>query len=199
MPRSGRQHVLQRPSRRRPTGRALLLGGLLLGAPLAARPAAAQSWGDFTVPSPAPAQAIGSHTRGCLAGAVALPLEGPGYQVMRPSRQRFYGHPQLVAFVEALSAQLHQSGHPGLLIGDLAQVRGGPMTYGHRSHQSGLDVDIWFLERPAGGVSDAEREPPPPPASFLNRYSNRAPCHQGSTRHSRSASRDQGSSRSGSR
>jgi penicillin-insensitive murein endopeptidase len=131
---------------------------LAIGLALPAATAAAQDWGGFARPSPAPAQAIGSHTRGCLAGAMALPLDGAGYQVMRVSRQRFYGHPQLIAFVEALAGQLQNNGHPGLLIGDLAQVRGGPMTSGHRSHQSGLDVDVWFLERPAGGVSDGERE-----------------------------------------
>jgi penicillin-insensitive murein endopeptidase len=26
----------------------------------------------------------------------------------------------------------------------MAQPRGGPMTWGHGSHQNGLDVDIWF-------------------------------------------------------
>ena len=32
-----------------------------------------------------------------------------------------------------------------MLIGDLGQPRGGPTLSGHRSHQTGLDVDIWFL------------------------------------------------------
>jgi len=31
-----------------------------------------------------------------------------------------------------------------LLIGDLSQPRGGRATGGHASHQSGLDVDIWY-------------------------------------------------------
>lgn len=31
-----------------------------------------------------------------------------------------------------------------ILIGDLSQPRGGPMAFGHGSHQNGLDVDIWF-------------------------------------------------------
>lgn len=152
------QHSRQARFPPRPQHRVLLCLALLTGASFLPAAAAGQDWGGFTGPSPAPAQAIGSHTRGCLAGAAALPIDGAGYQVMRLSRQRFYGHPQLIAFVEALAAQLQQAGHPGLLIGDLAQVRGGPMTSGHRSHQSGLDVDIWFLEKPAGGVSDGERE-----------------------------------------
>ena len=33
---------------------------------------------------------------------------------------------------------------PAALIGDLSQPRGGLMGYGHRSHQIGLDADIWF-------------------------------------------------------
>jgi penicillin-insensitive murein endopeptidase len=115
-------------------------------------------WGQFAEPSAAPPQAIGTHDRGCLAGGVALPLDGPGHQVMRVSRNRYYGHPDLIRFIETLAADLAAAGHPGLLIGDLAQPRGGPMRTGHRSHQSGLDVDIWFLPAPAPGLSMEARE-----------------------------------------
>ena len=38
-------------------------------------------------------------------------------------------------------------GWNGLYIGDISQPRGGPMISGHRSHQIGLDIDIWL--RPA--------------------------------------------------
>ena len=55
---------------------------------------------DRCKPAPAPARAIGGYARGCLGGAVALPTDGTGYQVMRPSRNRYYGHPRLVAFVQ---------------------------------------------------------------------------------------------------
>jgi penicillin-insensitive murein endopeptidase len=102
-------------------------------------------WAMVRTPLSGPPQAIGSYAAGCLIGATALPLSGPGYQVMRPSRNRYYGHPTLIAFVERLGRQVAADGGR-LLIGDLSQPRGGPMAYGHRSHQIGLDVDIWFRQ-----------------------------------------------------
>ena len=91
------------------------------------------------------AQSIGSYTAGCLSGAVSLPPNGTGYQLMRPMRNRSYGHPDLIRFIEAI-ADTTNSQHWGvLLIGDLGQPRGGPTLSGHRSHQTGLDVDIWYL------------------------------------------------------
>jgi Murein endopeptidase len=120
--------------------------------------ATAADWGTFAAPSSSPPEVIGGYTRGCLGGAATLPLDGPGYQVMRTSRNRNYGHPDLVRFIEALAARLVAAGHPGLLIGDMAQPRGGPMRSGHRSHQIGLDVDIWLLPKPAQSLTVAERE-----------------------------------------
>jgi penicillin-insensitive murein endopeptidase len=114
-------------------------------------------WGTVSEPSPAPARAIGGHALGCLGGAVQLPATGPGYQVMRPSRNRAYGHPTLVAFVKSFAKQAKAAGWPGVLVGDLAQPRGGPMPAGHASHQSGLDVDIWFTPSPKRSLSIAER------------------------------------------
>jgi penicillin-insensitive murein endopeptidase len=77
---------------------------------------------------------------------------------MRLSRERRFAHPELVAFVERLAATLRADGHPGLLVGDLAQPRGGPMTSGHRSHQSGLDADIWYLPAPPERLGRDRRE-----------------------------------------
>ena len=53
-------------------------------------------------PTPAPldARAIGTYVRGCLAGAVALPVNGKTWQVMRLSRNRNWGHPDLIRFLE---------------------------------------------------------------------------------------------------
>ena len=48
---------------------------------------------------------VGGHARGCLAGAAALPMDGPGWQVMRPSRNRNFGHPRLLAVIERLAAE----------------------------------------------------------------------------------------------
>lgn len=91
------------------------------------------------------AQSIGSYTAGCLSGAVSLPSNGTGYQLMRPTRGRSYGHPDLIRFIEDLAQTTHLQHWGVLLIGDLGQPRGGPTPSGHRSHQTGLDVDIWYL------------------------------------------------------
>jgi len=112
---------------------------------------AGNGWSEAAGPLSGPAEAIGSYTAGCIAGAVALPLVGDGHQAMRLSRNRYYGHPSLIRFLERLSRQAAARGDR-LLIGDLGQPRGGPMSSGHRSHQSGLDADIWFLQQPRDRV-----------------------------------------------
>ena len=114
-------------------------------------------WGQLDSPTPPPARAIGSTSRGCLAGGEALPLDGPGWQVMRPSRHRYYGHPRLIAFIERLAAGANGMAS-GILVGDMALPRGGPMPTGHRSHQIGLDVDIWFVPAPLAPFSPVDRE-----------------------------------------
>ena len=50
------------------------------------------------------------------------------------------------------------SNWPGLLVGDMAQARGGPMLTGHTSHQVGLDADIWLTPMPKTPLSREERE-----------------------------------------
>ena len=78
---------------------------------------------------------------------------------MRPSRNRFYGHPQLIAFIERLAARVRETtGYPGILIGDMAQPRGGPMLGGHASHQAGIDADVWLRPMPDHRMSQEERE-----------------------------------------
>ena len=46
-------------------------------------------------PSPGPPRSIGGYFDGCRAGAVPLPITGPTWQVMRLSRNRNWGNPQL--------------------------------------------------------------------------------------------------------
>jgi len=104
----------------------------------------AKSWATVDGPTREPPHAIGQTTNGCLAGAMPLPLEGKGYLVMHLERHRYFGHPSLIRAVQALGQQAAQSAVGVLQIGDLGQARGGPMPFGHRSHQSGLDADIWF-------------------------------------------------------
>jgi penicillin-insensitive murein endopeptidase len=52
------------------------------------------------LPSIGKAVAIGYYPRGCLQGGVELPITGPTWQVMRVSRNRNWGHPELVKFLE---------------------------------------------------------------------------------------------------
>ncbi len=100
-------------------------------------------------PSLGPSRSIGRYDAGCIAGARSLPLRGKGYVVMRASRNRFYGHPDLLDFLSTLGSALEESGRGEMLVGDLGQPRGGPMPSGHASHQMGLDADIWFRTAPA--------------------------------------------------
>jgi penicillin-insensitive murein DD-endopeptidase len=108
-----------------------------------------------------PVRPIGSYANGCLAGAVTLPITGPTWQVMRLSRDRNWGTPRLVNFIRRLADNAKKVGWNGLLIGDMAQPRGGPMINGHASHQIGLDVDIWFKPMPDHVLSREEREMDP--------------------------------------
>jgi penicillin-insensitive murein DD-endopeptidase len=119
----------------------------------------ALAWSDVLEPAPGTPHAIGSYAAGCVQGAVALPSEGPGFQVMRRYRHRFFGHPLLVRYLQELGAAVDRKGLGVLLIGDLGQPRGGPMPSGHRSHQNGLDADIWFwLPRDGMVLPVTERE-----------------------------------------
>src|SRR5260221_5022792 len=109
-------------------------------------------------PTTGETRSIGFYAKGCLAGAVPLPLDGPNWQVMRLSRNRHWGTPELVSYLETLSADAAKDGWNGLLVGDMSQPRGGPMPTGHTSHQIGLDADIWFTPMPDHTLSADERE-----------------------------------------
>ena len=116
-------------------------------------------FGAAKSPAPLAARAIGFYAKGCLAGAKAISIDGPAWQVMRLSRNRNWGHPSLVALVERLAKEgAAHDGWPGLLVGDISQPRGGPMLTGHASHQIGLDADIWLTPMPDRRLSDKERE-----------------------------------------
>ncbi|WP_337270591.1 penicillin-insensitive murein endopeptidase [Oryzifoliimicrobium ureilyticus] len=115
-------------------------------------------FGAVQLPSNQESQPIGFYAKGCMAGGVALPADGPTWQVMRMSRNRRWGNPATIALIEKLSRDARQDGWPGLLIGDMSQPRGGPMFNGHASHQIGLDFDAWFRPMPAQRLTIAERE-----------------------------------------
>ncbi len=119
----------------------------------------AKAWSAISSPSAHSPESIGGYTHGCLRGAQALPLSGPGYQVMRLSRRRYYGHPDLIDFIQNFGRSMAGAQQVDLLIGDLSQARGGPTLSGHRSHQTGLDADIWFMPLKSGArLSQEERE-----------------------------------------
>jgi penicillin-insensitive murein endopeptidase len=116
-------------------------------------------FGHQRVAAPLIPAAVGFYSRGCLAGAERLEIDGPAWQAMRLSRNRNWGHPKLVGLVRRLAVDAKQhDGWPGLLVGDLSQPRGGPMLTGHRSHQIGLDADIWFTPMPKRRLTWRERE-----------------------------------------
>ena len=116
-------------------------------------------FGAVKFPLDLSARAIGSYAKGCLSGAKALPVSGPAWQVMRASRNRNWGHPALISLIERLAADARKNdGWNGLLVGDMAQPRGGPMLTGHASHQIGLDADVWFTPMPDHALTAAERE-----------------------------------------
>jgi penicillin-insensitive murein DD-endopeptidase len=116
-------------------------------------------FGAEKLPANLAPRAIGSYARGCLSGGQALPVNGPAWQVMRTSRNRNWGHPALLNLIERLATDAKKDdGWNGLLVGDIAQPRGGPMLTGHASHQIGLDADIWLTPMPDHELTIKERE-----------------------------------------
>jgi penicillin-insensitive murein endopeptidase len=132
----------------------------LLAAMVATVAASAQEWGQVSTPTAGPPQSIGFYTAGCLQGAQALPLDGPGYEVIRISRNRYWGQPVTLDFIKTLSEKVRAAGQAPLYIGDIGQPRGGPAVSGHASHQTGLDADIWFERQPGPPLAPAQRENP---------------------------------------
>jgi len=138
-----------------------LLGFLaifLIASPALAQQPARDLFGAVDHPTEGPPIPVGGYAKGCIAGAVQLPADGPNWQAMRLSRDRRWGTPELVQYIEALAQSSAQDGWRGLLVGDMGQARGGPMKSGHASHQIGLDVDIWLQPMPDHTLSAKERE-----------------------------------------
>lgn len=125
---------------------------------VAAEPLAKDYFGHIGSTSSGNKGPIGSYARGCIDGAVQLPETGASWQAMRLSRNRNYGHKELINFIEDLSRTAQKNGWAGLYVGDLSQPRGGPMLSGHASHQIGLDADIWMLPPKRINLTREERE-----------------------------------------
>jgi penicillin-insensitive murein DD-endopeptidase len=141
-----------------------LAAAILCGA--LANPSAAQDgtpakqlFGAVQLPSAASPAPLGFYAKGCMSGAMALPTDGPTWQAMRLSRNRRWGHPEMIALLEQFSRDAAGLGWgTGILVGDISQPRGGPMLTGHASHQIGLDADVWFTPKPAQAMSMQQRE-----------------------------------------
>ncbi|MGE5154713.1 MAG: penicillin-insensitive murein endopeptidase [Bdellovibrio bacteriovorus] len=129
----------KQPWYRREPQIALLSALLALPLTLAASP-----WAQVSAPSPGHSQVIGAASNGCVGGAQALPQSGTGYVSVRRYRNRYYGHPELLRMIGDLGLAARAKGLDLVMVGDLSQPRGGRMPSSHRSHQNGLDVDIWF-------------------------------------------------------
>jgi len=138
--------------------------GLAVALLLVAVPARPSAWSDQTVPSSGPADSIGKPAAGCLAGAARLPFDGPGYQVIRISRDRYFGNPETVRFVQDLARKSKAAGLADFYVGDLSLPRGGPMPNGHASHETGIDVDIWDNLEPKPLLLPPDRENVPLPS-----------------------------------
>lgn len=135
-------------ARARRSGRArasVALSAAILWVATAAQASPPTPWSRVRTPTAGPARAIGGYSAGCIEGAVALPTSGPGFRVARPERGRVFGHPGLIGLIRELGARVRSLHLEAISVGDLGQPRGGPAPTGHASHQTGLDVDIWFL------------------------------------------------------
>jgi penicillin-insensitive murein DD-endopeptidase len=108
--------------------------------------------------------AIGSPSNGCIAGAEALPASGTGFVSIRRHRNRYYGHPDALQLIRDLGEAMAARNGRYIMVGDLAQPRGGRMNSSHVSHQNCLDADIWLAlaDSPAEAVRSTPEQHDPP-------------------------------------
>jgi Penicillin-insensitive murein endopeptidase len=106
-------------------------------------------------------RAVGLPNRGRLRGGVELPAAGTHFVTVDPvagagpnRAWRRHGTDRLVALLLRVAAD-HAAAHPDaprLVVGDLSRPRGGRFGPelggdGHRSHQNGLDADVFYPRR----------------------------------------------------
>jgi len=145
-----------------------LSASLVLGLTLAATPllagAAETPWARVQHASFGKPTAIGGPSNGCIAGAESLPATGTGFVSIRRHRNRHYGHSETIRLIEDLGRAIAMRNGRYVMIGDLAQPRGGRMSSSHVSHQNGLDADIWLtlVDSPAEAVRAAPEGQDPP-------------------------------------
>jgi murein endopeptidase len=86
-------------------------------------------------PAPLAARSIGAYSKGCFAGSVSLPINGPDWPVMRLSRNRNWGTPQLLDYLEHLASDARA--RATILVHQSAKIAGSYFvalnTHGPRS------------------------------------------------------------------
>lgn len=105
-----------------------------------------------------PTRIVGGPGAGCIAGAVELPPQGPGYVTIRQSRSTFWGAPSVIAALQLLAREAQAAGLGTLYMNDISLPRGGPLVGLHASHMIGLDADVWLDTRPKPPLSLAQRD-----------------------------------------
>ena len=120
------------------------------------RPERAEASGEaFPTIRWAQADAEGLPYAGRLSSGTPLPVEGPDWVTWNPVADevpnrphRLHGHERTIRAVLAVSAAYSSEnpGAPRIVVGDISFPDGGPMEL-HRSHQNGLDVDVYYPRR----------------------------------------------------
>lgn len=142
----------------------LILAALLL---VTASPVQATPWAEVAQPSEGPPRVIGTVSNGCIGGAEPLPETGTGYVSIRRYRHRYFGHPDLIRFIQEMGRSQDARAERLIMIGDLSQPRGGRMPSSHRSHQNGLDVDVWFTFADSPAAARRLMDDRPDPLSMV--------------------------------
>ncbi len=120
---------------------------------------AKQVFGRALTPTELQTRSIGFYSRGCLAGAKALPVDGETWQVMRLSRNRNWGHPALISFLERFSKKAaDKASGPASSLATFRSRAASRCCTGHASHQIGLDADVWLTPMPDRTLTRSERE-----------------------------------------
>lgn len=103
----------------------------------------------------AAATSYGLPYAGRLSGGTQLPVEGEDWVTWNPVADRVPNHPNRLYGNDRVVRKLlsvvasYRAAHPNaprVVVGDLSFRGGGPMEL-HRSHQNGLDVDVYYPRR----------------------------------------------------
>ncbi len=98
------------------------------------------------------ATSVGQWWNGSLIGGTQLPNEGPDWVTWNPvtdsvpnAPRRLYGNERTIRTVLSVVRYYRTANAqaPRVVVGDISFEGGGPMD-AHRSHQTGLDVDIYY-------------------------------------------------------